>query len=276
MSLATTWDKNGVKYRQVIHNTGDECWLFIPGGPGADSWYMHDLAESLNMPGESWLVDFPGNGANKDADGNAFRQQQEHFLEWPKYLVEAIPLFKRVFLVCHSFGGILAMTLPKLEHKLAGLIVLNSAPSISMTCSLKKFVSLMVTMVKTNTHFMLSYRDVLIGICQFYLNMRRKIEKLKQGRPYNLFAAIWWIRQLYYCHYQASWVPISVPTLIILAADDFITPAALFKHDHRFYRSNIQMVEIPQAGHFVWHEKNAEVKEIIHSFHSCIHSQTVP
>lgn len=37
-------------------------WLFIPGGPGADSTYLAELVSLIDLPGNAYLLDMPGNG----------------------------------------------------------------------------------------------------------------------------------------------------------------------------------------------------------------------
>jgi hypothetical protein len=39
-------------------------WLFLPGGPGIDSGYLHELISLLSLPGNIWSIDLPQNGSN--------------------------------------------------------------------------------------------------------------------------------------------------------------------------------------------------------------------
>jgi hypothetical protein len=53
------YDKNQVRFN-LISTRGKESvnWLFFPGGPGADSSYLLDLVNILNLPGNVWLYEF--------------------------------------------------------------------------------------------------------------------------------------------------------------------------------------------------------------------------
>ncbi|EUA07894.1 hypothetical protein I545_6382 [Mycobacterium kansasii 662] len=42
-------------------------WLFLPGGPGIGSESLHELVDTVDVPGCSWMVDLPGDGSNVNA-----------------------------------------------------------------------------------------------------------------------------------------------------------------------------------------------------------------
>src|SRR5262245_50221314 len=59
------YDSNHVRYELYQTNEGKPYnWLFFPGGPGADSRYLRSLVDELELPGNVWLIDLPGNGSN--------------------------------------------------------------------------------------------------------------------------------------------------------------------------------------------------------------------
>ena len=59
------YDSNHVRYELYQTNEGKPYnWLFFPGGPGCDSSYFHSLIDELDLPGNVWLIDLPGNGDN--------------------------------------------------------------------------------------------------------------------------------------------------------------------------------------------------------------------
>ena len=67
-------------------------------------------------------------------------------------------------------------------------------------------------------------------------------------------------------NFSAKWVPENIPTLIIGASEDCITPITLFENDKRFSRNNIHIEKIQDAGHFPWLEKMEVVKGKFKSF----------
>ena len=63
-----------------------------------------------------------------------------------------------------------------------------------------------------------------------------------------------------------NWIPEKVPVLIIGGSHDFLTPLSLFEQDLRFHRNNIEIVNIPNAGHFPSDEQPDLIKDAFYSF----------
>lgn len=90
------------------HESKEFRTIFVPGGPGFDSSYLHKLVETLNLPGSSWLCDLPRNGEYKPAGYTIFS-----FAKWRESFSRDIAEFKSrpggpLVVVGHSFGGLLA------------------------------------------------------------------------------------------------------------------------------------------------------------------------
>ena len=115
---------NHTRQRLVKSNPGMPManWLFIPGGPGADSMYFLDLIEQLEMPGKYWLIDFPANGDNLSEAMPA----EYDFDSWSECLLATVDKFEQAVLVGHSFGGMLPLLFPQLEDMLVGFVMLNA------------------------------------------------------------------------------------------------------------------------------------------------------
>ena len=121
------YDENQVRYHLASSHNGKAFnWLFIPGGPGADSSYLLNLVHLLELPGNCWLIDFPGNGDHPAPIDYDFQQ-------WFSLLVPVVKRFDNVIIVGPSFGGMLPLLLPELESLLKALVILNSAPSLWFT-----------------------------------------------------------------------------------------------------------------------------------------------
>lgn len=100
--------------------------MFLPGGPGADSYYYLSLIEHLDYPGNFWLIDFPANGNNTSNDISI----DYDFNLWENYFLSAIQRFENPILVGQSFGGMFPLLFPQLEDILSGFIIFNSAPTL--------------------------------------------------------------------------------------------------------------------------------------------------
>lgn len=67
-------------------------------------------------------------------------------------------------------------------------------------------------------------------------------------------------------NFNAKSISENVPTLIVGATEDYITPFSLFEKDQRFVRNNIKMEKILEAGHFPWLEKMSAIKKLFNGF----------
>ena len=66
----------------------------------------------------------------------------------------------------------------------------------------------------------------------------------------------------------AKWIPQQVPKLIVGGKYDCICPFSLFKNDQRFYRKNIKLLFIENAGHCPWVENPAAINKAFQEFTS--------
>ncbi len=84
-------------------------WLFLPGGPGLGSESLFPLLNILELPGNMWRLDFPGDGSNTTSNN------KKSFSKWHQALNEATRALSNVILVAHSKGGMFALASPELE-----------------------------------------------------------------------------------------------------------------------------------------------------------------
>src|SRR5262249_2258758 len=115
------------RLRRRARRPGTLNWLLLPGGPGIGSESLHQLADVLDGPGSTWLVDLPGDGSNRDPPGGG----AVPFADWPGVVVEAAKALPDVIFVGHSTGGMYLLATPELENHIAGLALLDSAPDCS-------------------------------------------------------------------------------------------------------------------------------------------------
>jgi pimeloyl-ACP methyl ester carboxylesterase len=117
------YDLDQVRYELYQTNEGmNYNWLFFPGGAGLDSSYLRSLVDELNLPGNIWLIDLPGNG------GNIQDSFSENYDRWIEIYSRIFGQFDNPILVGHSFGGMFPLLFSELETHLKGFIILNSAP----------------------------------------------------------------------------------------------------------------------------------------------------
>jgi len=252
----------------LVSTRGKESvnWLFFPGGPGADSSYFFDLVNLLELPGNVWLIDLPGNGDHNIAYNN--------FDHWLDIFLPLIKQFSNPVVVGHSFGGQLSLLYPELERLLSGLVILNSTPCLWLEAAVKKANELnlpdlsLEMQIFTENPNQETFHQALAACMPYYFPKeslalgREKLSKL----AFNFQPAVWWQRKAIEMNYQAKWSPESLPTLIINAEYDAICPSVLFQEDKRFDRSNISKVVIEEAGHMPWIEKPFEIKALFDNF----------
>ena len=262
-----SYDSNRVRYELYQTNGGEPYnWLFFPGGPGADSSYLKSLVDSLELPGNVWLIDLPGNGGNV--------QVVEDFDEWIELFPQIIKRFDRPVLVGHSFGGMFPLMFPELENDLEGFVILNSAPTLWMEEAVrysKQFdlPDLTREMTEFTLHPNQETFDAALSACLPYYFPKETLEmgrELLSQVSVRWQCAVWWQRKAIELNFSAKWIPERVPTLIIGGKYDCICPFSLFERDERFRRLNIKLDFIEDAGHMCWVENPKRVKEAFREF----------
>lgn len=261
------YDKNNVRYTLVSTNSGEAFnWLFLPGGPGADSSYFSPLTDNLCLPGNTWLIDLPGNGSHD--------VKKDNFDDWFDIFIPTIQRFKNPVLVGHSFGGMLPLLFPELENILKGFVILNSSPSLWMQAAAevakkRNLPDLSTDMVEfTENPNQETFDKALLACMPYYFESKsmKKGEELFKTMVTQYLPAVWWQRKVIDIQYDAKWIPQNIPTLIVGAEFDAITPFDLYQSDERFNRKNISKLFIKEAGHIPWVEKPEELIDALHQF----------
>lgn len=257
------YDRNGVRYELYQTNAGRPFnWLLFPGGAGVDSSYLRSLVDVLNLPGNVWLIDFPGNGDNISANFSG------NFDEWFSIFPQIIRRFDNPVIVGHSFGGMFPLLFPELEKMVRGCAILNSAPKMwhqEAVVYAKQFdlpdfnVEIQAFMQHPNQQTF----QAALGACMPYYFPKKTLESGKQwllSIPFPYLPALWWQETVMESNFSATWIPQSVPTLIIGGKYDCMCPFSLFQKDARFQRPNIELCFIEDAGHISWRDNPAAVR----------------
>jgi pimeloyl-ACP methyl ester carboxylesterase len=201
-----------IRYRLAAKTEGNFDWLFVPGGPGADSTYFNNLLAHLELPGRTWLIDLPGNGTNPAPNGYDYDQ-------WLEIFPRLFDRFDHPVLIGHSAGGHLALLGPELEERLAGLVILNN-PSSGLGSNSGYYFA---------PKHLAARRNALLRV------------------PFPFKPAAWWQRKAVQIDYSAKWAPQELPTLIMGGRYDCVCPFTLFQQDERFYKK-IELAYIEDAG----------------------------
>ncbi len=243
-------------------------WLFFPGGPGADSCYMKSLADVLELPGNVWLIDLPGNGSNLS------NNYTDNFDAWFELYGNVVKQFKNPVIVGHSAGGTFSLLHPEFEGILRGLILLNATPhfwpeeavAYSKQFDLPDYTIQMKAFVENPSSE--TFHEALKA-CMPYYFPKEHLEKgtnLLLQVPFNFKPALWFQYKGVQGEIEATWIPQKVPTLIISGKYDCMCPVTLFTKDARFLRDNISFTCIETAGHCPWLEAPDTIKNAITCF----------
>jgi len=267
------FDGDGVRY-QLYQTNGEKNynWLFFPGGPGGDSCYLGSLIDELQLPGNVWLIDFPGNGSNTNSS------YTDNFDGWFELFPKVVKQFKNPIVVGHSFGGMLPLLYPELETTLKGIVVLNSTPALSheeaeayaKQFDLPDLIDGMQGFIQNPNQ---DTFNAALNACMPYYFPKETLEKgskfLSQV-PFAYLPAVWGQVRAAEGKLSAKWVSQQLPIMIIGAKYDCMCPFSLFKNDQRFQQPNIKLVYIENGGHCPWIENPIAVRQAFEQFNASL------
>ena len=267
------FDEHRIRYQLVVQNPEGEKtlnWLFIPGGPGCDSSSLLDLAQMLELPGNVWLIDFPGNGSNTEGISADY-----DYNEWFDLMIPMVKRFENPVIVGASWGGIISLLTPELENHLVGFVALNTTPKLwleaAAQCAKKhNLPNLDLQMQMFIQHPSQETFDKTLDACIPYWFYKKELLEERanwcHSIAFSFRPAMWGLDKLVSSNYSATWIPEKVPTLILGSEFDWMTPFELFQNDPRFLRDNIEFCEVKEAGHFSWIDNPSEVKAAFEKF----------
>lgn len=264
------FDNNNIRCNLIQTRTGKGLnWLFVPGGPGADSRYLNSLTRLLDLPGNVWLVDLPGNGDHAVGCASNYDYNQ-----WFEIFPQLVKRFDHPVVVGHSFGAMLVMLCPELEGKLTGFVSLNSSPALwleeatkaARVADLPDLTNDMTAFIQNSNQ---STFDQVLQTCMPYYFPHQSMDqgkKMLAELPFQYNLVDWALRLVIDIQYKAKWAPKEIPMLIINADRDYMCPPVLFQQDERFHGPNITSHVVQGAGHFPWIERPNEVARLFHEF----------
>jgi len=264
------YDENRVRYQLYRSKAGMAYnWLFFPGGPGADSRYLTSLIDTLDIPGNAWLIDLPGNGDNTENLPEGFS-----FDKWLEILPTIPARFQNPIYVGHSFGGIMPLLFPELGQTLTGLVLLNTTPSLWFDAAreaAQKFQLPDLTSAMngfTQNPMQVTFENALSACLPYYFPKKSLGlgSQLLSGLPFPFQVAAWGQMKAAEMCSRINWIPNNLPTMIVGGEYDAMTPFTLFRNDPRFKLPNINMFEIMGAGHMPWVEQPQKVCQLFQEF----------
>lgn len=258
---------SGVRLRPRVQRPGNLNWLLLPGGPGIGSESLHELADTMDVPGTIWMVDLPGDGSNIAPP----EASSDPFATWPHVLIEAAQALPHSVYVGHSTGGMYLLSVPELENHIEGLVLISTAPNanwrpyfFAMTqqnplpavdASTQKYES-----EKTNENL----RDLAVASAEWNFTPQSVAvgRELLRRMPYN-HQAVDWSDHAFDDIYVSKWWPQFLPTLILSGAQDRIVLQTLWNHPE-FAGPNVMHKTVEDAAHFLWIEQPDAVCAAFH------------
>ncbi|KAF2336522.1 alpha/beta fold hydrolase [Flavobacterium daemonense] len=265
---------DGVSLFSKISGKGDVC-IFVHGGPGAWSKSFEELdgnilEDKLTM----CYYDQRGCGRSESAVDNNYSLDRmiDDIEDIRRYLNVS-----KVFIMGHSFGGILATEYAKKypEH-VKGLILLNS--TLDINYSLRNQISFINNLLGENVTLenndsvlnaffeakkLLGKTDLNYKILSDNKANVEKLDSIDNSQKRNSsFAQHALADPIYFGDFTKETALIKVPTLIISGTkDNNIGP------DHyRSFKFPNQEVKIINGGHILYYEKNQEFKNAVQGF----------
>ncbi|WP_030264717.1 alpha/beta fold hydrolase [Streptomyces sp. NRRL B-24484] len=280
MGTRERWTPSGVRLRRVSAGDGRRNWLFVPGGPGLGSESVEGLARAAGVPGAVWLVDLPGDGSNRGVPG----VPAEPYLHWPDVLVEAAEAVERPVMVGHSTGGMFLLSVPALEQRLAGLVLVGSAPHAGWRAAFEAWAAEhpLPGLAEAAGRYAAapdddSLRALTLAAAPWSFTPAGLPAGLSllAGLPYCRAAAAW-ADDGFDEGYRARWAPGAVPALVLGGAEDRIVDQGLWQREPAFAGPHVLHRTVPHAGHFPWVEDPAAVRGAFAEFSVLLDSHPRP
>ena len=263
------WTPLGVRLTRARTAPGPWNWLFVPGHPGLGSASLVGLVDAAQVPGTSWLVDLPGDGSNVGAPG----APADPYRLWPDVIVEAVESVPNAVAVGHAAGGQHLLSVPSLETRLAGLVLIDTAPDRGWmpTFEAMRAAHPLAEAAEAAERYECqptdaNLRDLTIASASWHFTPDglAKGRELLTRMPYNCAAAEW-SEHSFDRSYLAAWWPTQTPTLIISGGEDRVVDQSLWA-DPYYQGPHVAHSVIERAGHFPWIERPDAIRGTFDGF----------
>ncbi|WP_308467007.1 alpha/beta fold hydrolase [Rathayibacter soli] len=259
---------SGVRLRRYSAGEGLD-WLLLPGGPGLGSESLLGLAKAVEVPGNLWMVDLPGDGSNRDAPG----APADPYALWPDVLVEAAQAVAFPVLVAHSTGGMYALSVSGLEPLLCGFVLIESAPHAGWREKFGEFAAKNTSpQIRAAEQRYASnpsdetVRELTLATATWNVGAQSlpAAATMLERLPFNN-AAVEWSGAHFDDVYEATWWPAALPTLIISGTADHVIDQTIWV-DPSYAGLHIHRTLIDGGSHFPWLDRPEVVAAAINAF----------
>jgi len=268
--------KDGTRLFVKKSGNGAIC-IFIHGGPGAWSKSFEDLKGS-NLEQHLSMVYYDQRGcgrSDKSANGNYSLQTMVDDIDLIRQHFKA----DKVYLLAHSFGGILAANYAlKYPDHVKGLILTNS--TLNLRYSLENQIGYMGKLLnsdfrpkdRSNKSLMAAFMKAKRLLTEKHLDYKMlsdnkrsvdQVDQIDHENPSDFdFAKHVFQVEDYWKDYSASSRKIKVPVLVITGTKDH---AIGEDHYKSFQFLNQQIAKI-QGGHLLYYENNSAFLKAVFGF----------
>ncbi|PBI90885.1 Proline iminopeptidase [Flavobacterium sp. ACN2] len=264
---------DGVSLFAKISGKGDVC-IFVHGGPGAWSESFEKLGGNI-LEDKLTMCYYDQRGCGKSTSPTDNNYSLDRMVDDIEDIRKNLNTSK-VFIMGHSFGGILATEYArKYPQHIQGLILLNA--TLDINYSLRNQISFIGTIIGEyitvqNDSVLNSFFDAKKRLSKTDLNYKilsddkasvEKVDSIDNGFKRNTSFAQHALKDpVYFKDFTKETSTIKVPTLIISGAkDNNIGP------DHYLsFKFPNQDVKIIDGGHLLYYEKNQDFKNSVEQF----------
>lgn len=265
---------DGVSLFAKISGKGDVC-IFVHGGPGAWSASFEKLGGNI-LEDKLTMCYYDQRGCGRSASPTDNNYSLDRMIEDIEDIRSNLNS-AQVFIMGHSFGGILATQYAKkYPQHVQGLILLNA--TLDINYSLRNQISFIGTTIGANItvqnddSVLSTFFDAKKRLGKTDLNYKilsdsktsvEKLDSIDNGYKRNSsFAQNALKDQVYFNDFTKETSIIKVPTLIISGTkDNNIGP------DHYLsFKFPNQDVKIIEGGHLLYYEKNQDFKNSVQQF----------
>lgn len=265
---------DGVPLFLKVSGKGEVC-IFVHGGPGAWSKSFEEFGGNV-LEDKLTMCYFDQRGCGRSGSPTDNNYSMDRMIDDIEEIRSYLKTDK-VFVMGHSFGGILATKYAeKYPQHIKGLILLNSTLDIN-----DSLLNQIAFMGKTlGQDFGIKDKDLILSTFfeakkqikkadldyKMLSDNRANVEKLdsidNSEKRNSSFAQHALSDPLYFSDFTKETVSIKVPTLIISGTkDNNIGP-----EHYRLFKFPNQEVKIINGGHILYYEQNKEFKNAVEEF----------
>jgi pimeloyl-ACP methyl ester carboxylesterase len=187
----------------------------------------------------------------------------------PGVLAEAVDGLENVVMVGHSTGAMFMLSVPELERRLSGLVLVSGAPDAGWRPVFEQWdaANSLPGVAEAGERYGSAPGDetlrnltVAAAAWSFTATGLPDGRKLLEDLPY-CHDAVAWADEHFDLTYRASWAPKTLPTLIIGDAEDRVVDQSFWAQAPGFTGPNLVHRTIADAAHFPWIENPDAVRD---------------